>query len=130
MKLTKWQEYGKTIVAAFWPVVALIIAQYSGDGRIDTIEGIVLATAIGNVIVVYIVPLNESFRTVKSAVNALLAAIAVAQVLIGNGGWSSLDLNDWYQIIAAALLSLGVLVAPAASLRQQVPVRVRTGADA
>lgn len=125
MQLNLWEKYGKSLVAAVYAVAIVAIPLWTGDRHIDPSEGIVIATAVGNAVLVWVVPLRPTFKSIKSVVNAIMAGLAVAQTQIAGG----IDANDTMMIAAAVLAVLGVTVAPAASLGGQQPVRVGTGAD-
>jgi len=127
MNLTVWEKYGKSIVAFLYAIIAVVLPLFTGDHHIDASEGIIIALAIGNNLIVFIVPLSKAFGGVKSVVNALLAALAVAQVVIVNGSdWS--DPNNLMMIVSAFLVAIGVTLAPAASVR--AGVQVTAGSDA
>jgi hypothetical protein len=125
--MSVWQKYGKAIVAFLWAVASVAIPLVSGDHHFSTAESIIVVVAIGNNIIVFLVPIFQQFKSLKTVVTALLAGLAVMQYLVGVGGFSSLDMNDWYQIIAAIGVSLGLWFAPAASTDQPVPARVSSG---
>lgn len=110
-----WRTYGKAVVAFIWAVVTVAIPLFSGDHHFDTAESVIVVIAIGNNIIVFLVPVFPQFKSLKTIVTALLASAAVLQYLVSKGGFSDLDLNDWYQVIAAFGLSLGLWYAPAAS---------------
>jgi phosphoglycerol transferase MdoB-like AlkP superfamily enzyme len=122
-----WAKYGKSFVAFVWAVVTVIIPLVSGDHHVDTAETVVIVIAFGNNILVYLVPVFPQFKSLKTVVTALLAGVAILQYLVGNGGFSSLDLNDWYQVVAAVGLSLGLWFAPAASTDRPAPTQVTSG---
>lgn len=109
--LTLWDKYGKAIIAFLYAVVTVAIPLFTGDDHIDPSEGIIIAIAIGNNLLVYIIPLSQRFGGAKSVINAVLAAVAVAQTVIAGG----IDTNDWYLIASAFLVAIGVTLAPAAS---------------
>lgn len=121
-------EIGKTIVSFVWAVVSIIIPMVSGDHHIDSVESVMIITAVGNNVIVYLVPAFPQFKSAKTVVTAVLAGAAVLQLAVASGGFGGMDLNDWYQVIAAALFTLGVWYAPATS-RGAVngPVRVSAG---
>lgn len=113
-----WEKYGKTIIAALFGVYAVAVPLFSGDRHIDPSEGIIIALAVGNSLLVYIVPITKSFSGLKSVVNALMAGLVVAQAQIAGG----IDANDIMLIIGAVVATLGVVVAPAYSPKERVQV--------
>jgi hypothetical protein len=122
-RLSFWQTYGKSLVAAIFAVYTVVVPLWTGDHHIDPSEGIIIALAIGNNVLVYIVPLTARFGGVKSVVSAVMAALVVAQTQIAGG----LDGNDILLIVGALLATLGVVVAPAFSPKQRV--KVSAGSD-
>lgn len=124
-QLNFWDKYGKSVLAFVYGVVTVVIPLRSGDHHIDPSEGIVIALAATNGLLVYIVPLTPRFKSIKSVVNALMAALTVASTVIIGG----IDMNDWFLIGAAFLAAVGVKLAPAASLRDVSPVVVGFGTD-
>lgn len=126
MNLDIWDKYGKSIVAFLYAIAVVFIPLFSGDHHIDPSEGIIIALAVGNNIIVYLVPLTPRFASVKTVVNALLAALAVVQTTIEGG----ITGNDWLLIAAAFFGALGVWLAPAASTKGPDPVVVRSGLTA
>lgn len=118
-----WDKYGKAIVAGTFAVYSVFVGLWSGDHHIDPAEGIIIALAVGNALLVYIVPITKSFSGVKSVVNALMAGLVVAQTQIAGG----IDANDIMLIIGAVVATLGVVVAPAFSPKEGA--RVLTGSD-
>ena len=125
--MTIWSKYGKAIVAFVWSVISFAIPMYTGDHHFDTAESVMLVIAIGNNIIVFLVPVFQEFKSLKTIVTAVLASAAVLQLLIGSGGFDGLDLNDWYQVVAAAGVSLGLWFAPAATTDRPEPARVTSG---
>lgn len=123
--MSMWGKYGKSIVAAIYAVAVGAIPMWTGDRHIDASEGILIAVAIGNALLVYIVPLKPEFKSVKSVVNAVMAALSVALAQIAGG----LDINDTLMVAAALLSALGVTLAPAASTKGNTPVAVGPGLD-
>jgi hypothetical protein len=123
-----WRKYGKTFMTGLWAIASVVIPLYSGDKHIDPKEGVIIAITVGNVLLVYFIPMKTSFRGAKSFINAVLASLAVLQTFVLNGAdIEALDWNDWAMVIAAGLAVLGVTVAPAASVQQPDPVIVPTG---
>ena len=117
-------KYGKTIVAALYSLALILVPQLTGDGRWDRDEILVFAVSVGNVILVYYVPLNNSYKWVKTVVHFFLAALGVAQLQLVDG---SLSGDDWMLVLAAGLSVIGVTWASAASLKQLQPVVVGKG---
>jgi len=126
MKLSFVREYGKSLGAAAFAIFTVVVGKWSGDHHIDPSEGIIIALAIANAITVYIVPLKQEFKAVKSVVNAIAAGLVVAQAQIAGG----IDANDILLIVGAVVSALGVTLLPAASDDAHVgKVRVGYGAD-
>lgn len=123
MDVGLWNKYGKAIIAFLFAVYTVVVPLFSGDHHIDPAEGIIVALAIGNNLLVYIVPLTKSFSGAKSVVNALMAGLVVAQTQIAGG----IDAQDVMLIIGAVVAALGVVVAPAYSPKERV--LVTTGSD-
>lgn len=123
--MNAWDKYGKSIVAAVYAVAVIAIPMWTGDRHIDPSEGILVAIAVGNALLVYVVPLKPEFKSIKSVVNAIMAALSVALAQIAGG----LDANDVLLITAAGLSVLGVTLAPAASTKGTTPVVVGPGLD-
>lgn len=113
-----WDKYGKTLVSALFAVYTVVVPLWSGDHHIDPSEGIIIALAVLNAILVYVVPITKSFPGLKSVVNALMAALVVAQTQIAGG----IDANDILLIIGAFVAALGVVLAPAFSPKERVLV--------
>lgn len=124
-RLTWFTKYGKSVIAFLFVVYTVVVPQLSGDGVLDNQEKIVIAMAIANNLIVYIVPLSPAFKAVKSVANFVLAVLIVAQTQIADG-WQSDDLGI---LLGAVVAALGVYIAPAASIKQPTPVAVGTGAD-
>jgi hypothetical protein len=124
MDVSFWQRYGKSVVAflfTLWTVIAPLI---TGDGRLDRDEWIIFAIAVGNNLLVYIVPLNPLWESGKTWINAVLAALAAAQTVIVDG----LQPDDWTIIIGAGLGILLGWYAPAISMNHTTEkVRVTSG---
>lgn len=106
-------KLGKALVALLffiWTVVAPLI---TGDNHIDGEEALIIAVAVGNGILVYIIPVNPAWQAGKTVINAVLAALAAAQTVIYDG----LQPNDWTIIIGAALAILIGWYAPTISMQ-------------
>jgi peptidoglycan/LPS O-acetylase OafA/YrhL len=126
--LSVWRRYGKTWLAGLYTVATVAIPMWSGDHHFDFAEKMIVGTAVGNVLLVYYVPNKTSFRWAKTLINAILAAIAVMQTILADGGdIATIDANGWMLIIAAGLAVLGVTIAPAASVKQPDPVIIPPG---
>lgn len=120
-----WSKYGKSIVAFLFTLWTIIAPLWFGDRHIDPAEGIIIALAFVNNGIVYIVPLNPGFKSIKTVVNAFAAALVIAQTLIIDG----LQPDDWTYILGAFIGALGVAFAPAISEDQPEPVAVGNGFD-
>ena len=123
-------KYGKSVLAAGFLVYAAVVAQLSGDGRVDKAEAVTIAIAVCSALLVYVVPMAPQWRWGKSTIMAVSAGLVIAAQLIVDG---ALDTNDWYLVIGAVVAALGVTIAPAVSPTpngSQVPdVVVPLGAD-
>jgi hypothetical protein len=122
-QLTLWDKYGKAAIAFAYAVLAVVTTAWSGDHHVDASEGIIIALAIGNCLLVYVVPITRHSAGVKTLVNAIMAGLVVAQAQIAGG----IDGNDWTLIIGAIVGGLGVAIAPAYSPKERV--RVGMGSD-
>jgi len=122
-QITLWDKYGKAIIAFLYAVMAVITTVWSGDHHVEPSEGIILALAVGNAALVYLVPLTRRASGIKTLVNAIMAGLVVAQAQIAGG----IDGNDWTLIIGAIVAGLGVAIAPAYSPKERV--RVAMGSD-
>lgn len=125
MQLSKWDQYGKSIIAFLFVIWSVVAPLWFGDRHIDSDEVVVIGLAVLNNALVYIVPLTPRFKGVKTVVNALIMAFTAASPLLYDG----LQPNDWTIIIGAGLAIFGVTIAPAASLKEREPVQVGTGLD-
>jgi len=123
MKLSWFDHYGKTLLSGLFALFVFVLPLYSGDKRIDGVETVMVAMAVGNALMVYVVPITPKLPWLKSFTNAVLAGLVVLQSVMGNG----VDLNEMAMIIGAVLAALGVVIAPAASLAQGI--RVALGSD-
>lgn len=121
-----WDKYGKTIVAFLFTVYTVVQPLWFGDHHIDPDEGIIIALAVGNNLLVFIIPIFPGFKGAKTVITAILASLAVAQTVIADG----FQPEDWPMIIGAGIAALGVFIAPAISNVEGQVVRVGTGSDA
>lgn len=121
-----WDKYGKSIIAFLFTVYSVVQPLWFGDHHIDPDEGIIIALAIVNNLLVYLIPLSPGFKGAKTIIMALLAALVAAQSAIADG-WKP---EDWPIVIGAFVAALGVFLAPAISTSGPVPVEVGTGSDA
>ena len=119
-----WETHGKAILAFAFTVYTVALPLYSSDHHISATEGVVIVLAIGNNLMVYIIPMTRSFPAVKSTINAVMAGLVVLQTVIQGG----VDANDVALIIGAIVSALGVTIAPAFSRREGV--KVGLGSDA
>ncbi len=119
-----WSKYGKALVALAFLVWTTVAPQLTGDGKIDLLEGVAIATAAANGLLVYIVPLNPQWEAGKTIINAVLAALTAVPTVIADG----IQPDDWTVIIGAALTILIGWVAPTISMaRTPQPVQVDAG---
>jgi hypothetical protein len=124
MDYSFWDKYGKALVAFLFAVWTVVSPTWFGDHHIDADEGIIIALAIVNNVVVWVVPLNPAFKGIKTIANALLASLAIAQTVIIGG----ITPDEWPLIIGAGVAVLGVWIAPAVSApKATTPVVVGTG---
>lgn len=122
-----WSKYGKAIIAALFFVWTVVAPLLTGDGAIHGIEWIIVVTGAGNAILIYVVPLNPNWALGKTFINAIMAALAVAQTLVGDG----LQPDDWTIIIGAGLTILIGWYAPTISLPDTAQrVKVPSGFNA
>lgn len=120
-----FRRYGKPIVSvlvgvAFALYLALGPASPGGAG-ITAIEAVLIATALAQAFGTYIVPLAASAPWGKTAVGAVLAGLAVAVTVLGDGWQAQQDIFIIAFEVAAAL---GITIAPAIS---DNGARARTG---
>lgn len=120
-----WQKFGKAIVSWLFLVWTALAPLLTGDGRIDGFaEWSVIAVAGANGLLVYIIPLNPAWEAGKTVINAVLASLAAAQTVLGDG----LQPDDWTIIIGAGLAILIGWYAPTFSAKGTgAPVRVNQG---
>lgn len=119
-----WVKYGKAVVSLLFFIWTIVAPLITGDGHIDGDEGLIIAVATVNGLLVYIIPLNPSWQAGKTVINALLASLAAAQTVIFDG----LQPNDWTIIIGAGLAILIGWVAPTVSMeRTDAKVQVPAG---
>lgn len=87
------------------------IPMWTGDHRFDANEKVAVALALGQAILVWLVPLPVGARWVKTAVGAVVAGLQVLSVVMLGG----LDGNDVGMIVTAVAGALGIAVMPAIS---------------
>lgn len=121
--MSKWDTFGKAIIAWLFAAYTAAVPLMSGDNHIDASEGVVLALAVGNGILVFLVPVSTALASAKTWINAVLAALAVLQTVIGGG----VDMSEVAMVVGAFLAVVGVAIAPAYSPSNGV--RVPTGSD-
>jgi hypothetical protein len=127
MDYSFWEKYGKALVAFLFAVWTVVSPLWFGDHHIDPDEGIVIALAVVNNAVVWVVPLNPLFKGAKTIANALLASLAVAQTVIIGG----IQPDEWPLIIGAGVAVLGVWIAPVVGQPKSTsPIVVGTGFNA
>jgi len=124
-RLSWFDKYGKSVIAFLFVVWTVVAPLIFGDGKLEREEWIIIAIAVGNNIVVYIVPLSPAFKSVKSVVNVILVVLAAVQTVLLDG-WQP---DDWSIVLGALVAALGVTYAPAASVKQPIPVAVGAGSD-
>ena len=118
------QTYAKSIVPFLFVLWTVFSPQWFGDKHWDRNEIIIFAVAVGNNLLVYIIPNTPRFKGVKTTINAILMALAVAQTLIIDG----LQPDDWTIIGGALLTGLGVTYASSVSYPNSAnPVVVPSG---
>ncbi len=123
-----WSKSGKALVSLAFLVWTAIAPLLSGDGRIHGYaEWAVIAVATANGVLVYVIPLNPAWEAGKTVINAVLASLAAAQTVIGDG----LQPDDWTIIIGAGLTILIGWYAPSISMSGSgAVVRVPKGFNA
>lgn len=108
-----WGKYGKAIIAFLFALWTVIAPQLTGDGKWDLAEQLVFAVAVGNGLLVWIIPLNPAWSAGKTIINGVLSALAAAQLVIFDG----IQPDDWTIIIGAFLSVVMGWVAPTHSMR-------------
>jgi hypothetical protein len=99
-------KYGKTLAAI---VTALLIAGASvtsGDGHVSGEEWFQVVTALGNALLVYLVPAVPQWPWMKTAVSAVLAGLAAASSLVLDGISTNDIINVILAIIGVALVAM------------------------
>ena len=104
-------KYGKSIGALAFFVYTTAIGLWTGDHHIDATEGVIIAVAVANGVLVFIVPMAPGWRWGKSAIGVVLPVLAIVQTVIGDG----IDGNDVYLIAGALVTALGIPILPAVS---------------
>ncbi len=110
------KEYGKLIMSVGFAALIALYAALSGDNHVDLDEGFVIATALVNAVLVYIVPVTVSHPWVKTACSVVLALLGAGAVVVAGG----LQSNEWVFLILIAGQALGVGAAPAISTTASV----------
>lgn len=106
-----FQTYGKAIVAFFYAIAVVAVPLASGDHHIDAAEGVIIAIAVCNNGLVYLIPLAPSAPWLKTLVGAALSGLQIVTVVIVGG----VNGNEWLSVILAVISALGITVAPAIS---------------
>lgn len=118
-----FKTYGKSVIAFLFVLWTAFSPLYFGDGKLEREEWIIFAVAVGNNLLVYIIPNTNKFRGVKTTINAILVALAALQTVILDG-WQPDDLTV---VIGALLTALGVAYVGAVSNPNTEPVVVPKG---
>ncbi len=113
MNGSKWQTYGKAIIAFIFFLWTIIAPLITGDNHIDTNEWLIVGLGTGNGLLVYLLPLNPKWEYGKTVVNAVMASLAATQTVIADG----LQPDDWTIILGAGLSLLIGWYAPAISMK-------------
>lgn len=95
-------KYGKAIIAALFFVWTIVAPLLTGDNAIHGVEWLVVGTGAGSALLTYIIPLNTQWTAGKTVILAVMASLAAAQTVIGDG----LQPDDWTIIIGAGLTIL------------------------
>ncbi len=114
-----WEVYGKSIAAALVVVVTALQAALSDSatgGRLTQVEGVQIAIAVVNALLVYLVPNAPQWPWAKTVLAGVLAALQLATSLIVDGIGSA----DVSALILAVLMAVAPALSPSASI---------TGAD-
>lgn len=114
MPTSFWTTYGKSIAAALVAVATAVQAALSDSltgGRITQIEGVQIAIAVVNALLVWLVPNLPRWPFMKTALAAVLAALQLATSLIVDGVSSA----DVTALVIAALMVIAPAAAPARS---------------
>lgn len=102
-------RFGKPLASVV--VAALVAAKVALSGGITADEAVIIALALANAVLVYIVPLVPEYRWAKSLVGVFIAVLTALTTLILGG----LDGQEVILLILAAAQAAGVVVAPAVS---------------
>lgn len=105
------QAYGKLIMSVGFATLIAVYAALSGDNRIDLDEGFIVATALVNAAVVFVVPVTVSHPWVKTSCAVILALLEAGVVVVAGG----MQTNEWVFLLLIAGQAIGVGTAPAMS---------------
>lgn len=119
------KEKGKAIISALFFLWTLVEPLLTDDNRIGGyVEWSIILTGFGNMILVYIVPLNPRWEAGKTVINGAMASIAAAQTVLGDG----FQYSDLTIIIGAGLAIIVGWYAPTISMKNTTEeTRVRAG---
>lgn len=106
-----FQTYGKSIVAFLYAVAVVTVPLFTGDHHINAAEGVIIAIAVCNNGLVYLIPLAPSAPWLKTLIGAALSGLQIVTVVIVGG----INGNEWLSVILAVISALGITVAPAIS---------------
>jgi hypothetical protein len=121
-----WSKYGKSIAAALVLIVTAVQAALSDSatgGRITNVEGVQIAIAVCNAVLVYAIPSVPQWPIAKTVVIAALASLQLATSLIVDGIGSA-DMSA----LALAALMVFAGAAPSRSTVGQMASRSASGA--
>lgn len=116
-----WQRYGRSILQVLAAGVAIAVAAFTGDGRIDPSEWNNVLFAVVTAAAVFTAPNIPGAGYIKVTLAVLGAVSVAAASYIADG----ISWTDAGQLLVAALAALGVKFAPSISssvLRFDKPV--------
>ncbi len=108
--MSRWEKYGKTIVAIVAAVLTAIQAA-TVNGHITRLGVVQIAIAATTAVLVYIVPVVPEWPWSKSVIAGILSALnAVATLIVS--GWGA---TTGTEIVLAILAAVFIRYAPAVS---------------
>lgn len=121
------KTYAKSVIAALFFLWTIVAPLLNGDNEIHGLEWLIVGTGASNAVLVYLIPLNPRWEAGKTVINSVLASLAAAQTVLGDGFQN----DDLTIIIGAGLALLIGWYAPTISLgRTSERVEVTSGFNA
>lgn len=118
----KGKTYGAIALLVY--MLVSVFAPVIDSGRAPTsVEYVHLGIGVATVLAVYFVPLVPGHTWIKTALGAILAGLGVLTTAVAGG----VTAQEWMDVAAYVLASLGILAAPAQS---DTGVAVGWGGDA